>query len=58
MTPLVVDALDRQSDWSSASNGVARTKKRRVEYKDCILFFWLFLRGLRVLLVLLKAVAG
>ena len=56
MTPLVVDALDKQSDCSSASSGVARTKKRRVEYKDRMLLC--FLRDLRVLLVLLKAVAG
>ena len=39
MTPLLVDALDRQSDCSSASKGVAAARKRRVEYVNRI--FWI-----------------
>ena len=58
MTPLVDDAWARQSDCSSASNGVAAARKRRVEYADRILRCLLACNDLLILTDLLKAVAG
>ena len=58
MTPLVVDALDRQSDCSSASSGVAAARRKRVEYVDRIMTCWLALKDSLVQLDLLRAVAG
>lgn len=46
MTPLVVDAWARQSDCSSASNGVAATRKRRVVYTDRIFVVFVDFEGL------------
>ena len=69
MTPLVEEPWARQSDCSSASNGVAAARSIRVEYIDRILSVLWGLKGFWIcwfdnradlvfFLVLLKAVAG
>lgn len=58
MTPLLGDAWARQSDCSSASNGVAAARKRRAEYTDRILRYVVALQYLLMFMDSLKAVAG